>query len=134
MALSPDETKLAVHASYGRGFLIRDLETDAEQPISLLEPNESWQINGLQWLPDGQHLLLFQEINSCSPDIETAVIRIDIDTLSAFIILEPNKRQFTLLEWIQDGEVKLQDETGQIWYPEIFSGELASLETAVSAP
>ncbi|MFZ1400031.1 MAG: hypothetical protein WAS33_24205, partial [Candidatus Promineifilaceae bacterium] len=43
MALSPDETSLAVDASYGRGFLIRDLATGAEQTVPLPQPAESWR-------------------------------------------------------------------------------------------
>ncbi len=132
MALSPDETQLAVNASYGRGFLIRDLATGAEQPIPLPQPDSSWQIGGLQWSPNGQHLLLTQTVNPCSPEMKTAVVRIDLDDLSATTILEPDERNFTLLEWVRDDEVPLQDRDGRTWYLEIFSGELAEEETVVS--
>ncbi len=132
MALSPDETQLAVNASYGRGFLIRDLATGAEQPISLPQPDSSWQIGGLQWSPDGQHLLLSQAVNPCSPEMKTAVVRIDVNELSATTLLEPDERNFTLLEWVRDDEVPLQDRDGRTWYLEVFSGELAEEETAES--
>ncbi|MCP4418927.1 MAG: hypothetical protein GY805_20105 [Chloroflexi bacterium] len=125
MAMSPDETELAVNASYGRGFLIRNLETGEEQSISLPELDERWAISGLQWSPNGQHLLLMQTINPCGLEMKTAVIRIDIETLTATTILELDEREFTLLEWVGNEEVKLQDKIEQIWYLEMFSGELA---------
>ncbi len=64
--------------------------------------------------------------------MKTAVVRIDLDDLSATTILEPDERNFTLLEWVRDDEVPLQDRDGRTWYLEIFSGELAEEETVVS--
>jgi hypothetical protein len=124
MALSPDEKKLAVNASYGRGFLIRDLATGAEQPISLPQPDDWWQISGLGWSPDGRYLLLLQAIKPCSPETETAVIFIDADALTATVALEADGRQFTLLEWPENDDVRLQDSNGDIWHLNPFSGEL----------
>ncbi len=118
MALSPDETKLAVHASYGRGFLIRDLATGEEQPIPLPEQEGEWQINGLQWSPDGKHLLLTQAVNACggNDEMKTAVIRINSTDLSATTILDPDERSFTLQEWVQDDEIRLKGRDGAIWH------------------
>ncbi|MFQ5420830.1 MAG: hypothetical protein ACE5EY_10775, partial [Anaerolineae bacterium] len=124
MALSPDETKLAVDASYGRGFLIHDLEAGNEQPIPLPQPDGRWQISGLQWSPDGRYLLLLQAINPCSPETETAVVHIDVASLTASVILGPDGRQFTLLDWMQGDDVRLQDGNGDIWRLNPFSGEL----------
>jgi dipeptidyl aminopeptidase/acylaminoacyl peptidase len=132
MALSPDETQLAVNASYGRGFLIRDLATGEEQAISLPELNDQWKISGLQWSPNGQYLLLVQLLNPCgSGDKTTAIVRIDRNDLSATTVVEPGKQHFSLQEWVQDDVVKLQDEAGIIWNLDVFSGELTMLETAV---
>ncbi|MFQ5400794.1 MAG: TolB family protein [Anaerolineae bacterium] len=124
MALSPDETKLAVNASYGRGFLIRDLTTEEEQPIPLPQPDEQWQISGLQWSPDGRHLLILQAVKPCSPETETVVARVDVAELTAAAILEPDMRNFTLLEWVRNDQVQLQDEEGDIWYLNPFSLEM----------
>ncbi|MCP4429074.1 MAG: hypothetical protein GY803_31700 [Chloroflexi bacterium] len=125
MALSPDETHLAVNASYGRGFLIRNLATGEEQPIPLPQLGDWQQISGLQWSPDRHHLLLAQAVNPCGPDMKTAVVRINVTDLSATIVLEADERNFTLLEWVQNDETRLQSEIGEIWYLDPFSGELA---------
>jgi len=132
MALSPDETQLAVNASYGRGFFLRDLATGAEQSIPLPQPGDWWQMSGLQWSPNGQHLLLTQAVNPCSPEMETAIVRIDINDLLATTILKPDGRNFTLLEWVRDDKVRLLDEAGHVWFQDVFSAELALTETAVS--
>lgn len=126
MDVSPDGTQLAVDAAYGRGFLIRHLETGAEQPIPLPDPGYNWDIGSLQWAPGGQHLLLTQVLNPCSLEPRTtAVVRVDTDTLTATTILPANDHNFTLLKWESDGEVRLLDDEGHIWYLEVFSGELA---------
>jgi hypothetical protein len=127
MALSPDETQLAVDASYGHGFLIRDLASGAEQSVSLSQPNDGeWQTGGLQWSPDGQHLLLIQVVNACSQEArQTAVVRIDRETLTATTLIEADERNFTLLKWLLDDEVQLLDKDGYFWYLEVFSGEIA---------
>jgi hypothetical protein len=126
MSLSPDETRLAVNASYGRGFLIRDLASGEEQPVSLPEPANSWHMGGLQWSPDGRHLVVIQLIDACgSTDPKSAIVRIDLEDLSATTILEPDERSFTLLNWVSEGEVRLLDKDGRIWSLEVFSGEMA---------
>jgi hypothetical protein len=124
MALSPDETQLAVNASFGRGFLIRDLTSGEEQPVALPEPADFWQMGGLQWSPDGRHLLLIQVVDPCSNDAKTAIVRVDLADLSAMTILESDERSFTLLDWVAEGEVRLLDKDGYIWYLEVFSGEM----------
>lgn len=124
MALSPDETQLAVNASFGRGFLIRDLESGVEQAVELPQPADSWQMGGLQWSPDGRTLLLIQVVNPCGPDAETAVVRVDLEDLSATTILEPDERGFTLGSWVANNEVRLLDKDGHIWYLQVFSGEI----------
>ena len=127
MALSPDETQLAVDASYGRGFLIRDLASGEEQTVPLPQPDDGeWQTGGLQWSPDGQHLLLIQVVNACNQEArQTAVVRIDVETLSATTLVEADDRNFTLLKWLHDDEVQLLDKDGYFWYLEVFSGEIA---------
>jgi hypothetical protein len=124
MTLSPDETQLAVNASFGRGFLIRDLESGVEQAVELPQPADSWQMGGLQWSPDGRTLLLIQVVNPCGPDAETAVVRVDLEDLSATTILEPDERGFTLGSWVANNEVRLLDKDGHIWYLQVFSGEI----------
>jgi hypothetical protein len=125
MALSPDERQLAVDASYGRGFLIRDLASGDERSISLPQPADWWQMGGLQWSPDSRRLLLTQIVNPCSLETKTAIVRVDVETLSAVTVLEADERNFTLLEWIREDEVRLLDEEGWIWYLDVISGEMA---------
>lgn len=131
MALSPDETSLAVDASYGRGFLIRDLATGAEQTVPLPQPAESWRMGGLAWSPDGRHLLIIQLLNACNglAPQTTALVRVDLaeetGEATAVTLLEPDARSFTLMQWIRPDEVRLQDAAGTIWYMDVFSGFMA---------
>lgn len=129
MALSPDETQLAVNASYGRGFLIRDLATGEEKPIHLpLRILEyGWTISGMEWSPDGDHLLLIQAINPCGGVRKTAVIRVDMTDLSATTIIEPSERNFTSLEWMGNDDVQLLDESGEILHLDPFFEEPTSM-------
>lgn len=124
MDVSPDGTKLAVHGANGRGFLIRDLATGAEQSVALPDLGDVWALGRVLWSPDGQHILSTWVLDPCSPEQTTAVIRIDADTLTATTVVEPDPRNFVLLKWI-NGEVRLLDNEGRTWYLEPFSGELA---------
>ncbi len=130
MALSPDETKLAVDASYGRGFLIRDLASGTELSVPLPQPAESWQIGSLEWSPDGRHLLIIQVLNACNgQEQQTALVRVDLaeetGEATAVTILEPDTRNFKLVQWIRPDEVRLQDAAGNIWYMDVLSGTMA---------
>jgi hypothetical protein len=86
-------------------------------------------MGGLQWSPDGRHLLLIQVVDPCGPDAKSAVVRVDLADLSATTILEPDERNFTLLKWVASDEVRLLDRDGYIWYLEVFSGELAQAQS-----
>jgi hypothetical protein len=125
MALSPDESLLAVNASYGRGFLIRDLESGIEQPLPLPEPAGSWAIAELQWSPDGEQLLLIQATNPCMPMSETAVVLVDAAALAVTTLVEAQERPFTIQEWHEDDFVLLRDKAGATWQLDLNTGEFS---------
>ena len=125
LALSPDATQLAYYGSFGRGFILRDLATGSEQTIPLPEWSTDWDIGGLQWSPNDEQLLLTQVLDPCSPEPATAVVLVDVEALAAVTVVEQDERNFTILHWLRDDEVRLLDGEGRIWYLEVFSGEMA---------
>ena len=93
-AVSPDGQQLAVAANNHRGLLIRNLVTgDDEQSVLYPKPGDVWQMGGLQWSPNGQTLLLTQVLKPCSSEETTAVVRVDIDTLTATTIIAADDRR-----------------------------------------
>lgn len=124
MALSQTETALAVN---GRSFTIRTFATDTEETVELPEPSFDWQLGSMIWSPTDEHILLTQVVNPCGGgEATTAVLRVDVETLTAETILEAGEHNFTLIEWVREDEVQLEDANGQMWFIDVFSGEIGT--------
>jgi dipeptidyl aminopeptidase/acylaminoacyl peptidase len=123
LALSPDSQQVAYHRAFGGGFYLHDLATGAETPVDLPHHDDSWQVGGLTWSPDGQQILLTQVLNPCGESL-TAVTRLDLTDNSLATLLPPDERNFTLLNWLSDREIGLLAEDGSIWYLDTATGEI----------
>ncbi|MFN2136518.1 MAG: hypothetical protein ACK2UK_11225 [Candidatus Promineifilaceae bacterium] len=126
MALSSDEARLAVNASYGRGFLLRDLATGVEQPVPLPEAAQGWAIADIQWSPDGRAVLLVMATNPCTLETGTAVVLVNAAEQTAEILVEPQDRRYSIAEWLSDTGALLEDDAGTIWRLDLAGGELSA--------
>jgi len=126
MALSPDSRTLAYYSSsYEANFHLYDLASGAEIALYLPDYGDPWQqMGGISWSPDGRHILLIQVMNPCGERL-TAVSRLDLDEGEFVTLIEPGERDFTLLNWLGDREIRLLDGDGRVWYLETTSGEIA---------
>ena len=126
MALSPDSQTLAYYrSSYEANFHLHDLASGAEISLYLPDYGDPWQqIGGISWSPDGRQLVLIQVLDPCGARL-TAVSRLDLAEGEFVTLIEPGERDFTLLNWLRDREIRLLDGDGRIWYLETNSGETA---------
>jgi len=125
LALSPDETMLAYIGYGGRGLVIRDLATGAEQEIPL-DPGKDYQAGQVLWSPDSKTIILALAIHPCSTGWadSTSIVRVDVTTLEPVTLLREDKRLFVPVEWTAAGKVLLKDGEGAHWLMDVTTGQV----------
>jgi Tol biopolymer transport system component len=126
MALSPESRTLAYYrSSYEENFHLHDLASGETSSLYLPDYGDPWQqMGGISWSPDGRQLVLIQVLDPCGARL-TAVVRLDLDEGEFVTLIEPDERDFRLLNWLRDREIRLLDGDGRVWYLETTSGILA---------
>ena len=92
-------------------------------------------MGNLLWSPDGNLVALTLAIEPCGGEYgisktiwaeSSTILLIDAMTLETKTFLEEDPRLFVTWEWIEDGEITLQDGVeGALWKMDISNGGLA---------
>jgi Tol biopolymer transport system component len=137
VALSPDESQFAYlreDQSSGKQFLIiRDLATGMERqkPIDELNKYEISHASNLIWSPDGKELVYTFMVNFCglSPEDEsTSIVAVNASTLKQSTLIQEDKRQLQSTQWLNNGNVLLQDGSGKAWWMNPTTGALTEVK------
>lgn len=125
--LSPDGTRLATWQ--GEELVLWDVNEGTE--IGRFSPailNTELGAGGpIVWSPDGQALVYIQSGSFCQPSTNSAVVRVDLQTLEQEILLESKSPLFTGARWEKANELTLFDEGQNSWTYNLDSRELEPL-------
>lgn len=112
VSLSPDKTSLAYIGVGGRGLVLRDLQTGAEEELNI-DPGKDYQAGHILWSPNGGLLALTLVTNPCGDinELHSSILLVDAETLAVRFLLQEDPRFLITKEWTEAEEIFIVDGT-----------------------
>jgi Tol biopolymer transport system component len=131
LALSPDETTLA-YLSFEKGLILHDLPSGDERQVHLdiedAYPETPLHKSHLLWSPNGNLLVLTIDIDVCGPGWSTAIVQVDVATLSQTVLLHEDEKLLYTIEWLEANRILLWEEGGHLWWLDTTTGTVTTAE------
>jgi WD40 repeat protein len=128
-SFSPDESQLAYfYSDTTPRLVLYDLATGRERQSELEVEAlklDAMRLSGLAWSPDARALAFTAsvDLDACSGQGVSRVVRVDVDTLRATKLAEYFDRLVSVVDWPEAGKIALKDWYGE-WWIDAATGEV----------